>query len=149
MSNSHKWSNASAPCRIELRGSPAVAAACVVIGVLAAYSLSLSELPAWLAWPGSVACIVRGAQLAMRELSRPALHLILSENALANVDGAPVQALRIRWRGPLAFLRWQDAEGRAHRRVLTPDVLTSTSRRELRLAADARPATPRDAAVAP
>lgn len=126
-----------------------VAAACAALGVLAAYSLSLSDLPAWLAWPCGVAATVRGAQLALRELARRPLDLIVTADASASVGGAPVQALRIRWRGPLAFLRWRDAVGRTRRRVLTPDVLSSASRRELRLVGGARPATRRDAAVAP
>jgi toxin CptA len=149
MANSRTWSNASAPCRIELRGSRTVAAACVLLGVLAAVSLSLSEIPAWLAWPLGLASIVRGMQLAYRELAHPAMGLTLSSNAPAFVDGVPVQALRVRWRGPLAFVQWCDAGGRTHRRVATPDVLSPASRRELRLAWSAHDAARRRAAVAP
>lgn len=149
MANSHRWSTASAPCRIELRGSRVVAAACALLGILAAFSLSLSDMPAWLAWPLGLASTVRGMQLAYRELAHPATGLTLSSNARASVDGIPVQALRVRWRGPLAFVQWCDAEGRTHRRVATPDVLPPASRRELRLAWSAHDAARRRAAVAP
>jgi toxin CptA len=45
-----------------------------------------------------------------------------------------MQALRVEWRGSLAFLRWRGPDGRIRRLVFWPDILPSTSRRELRLA---------------
>jgi toxin CptA len=41
----------------------------------------------------------------------------------------------LQWRGPLAFLRWRDSDGRMHRLAWWPDVLPVAARRELRLAA--------------
>lgn len=117
--------------------------------MLAALSLSLSEMPAWLAGSGGLVSIVRGLQLAARELSRPPVALTLLANGAASVDGAAVQGLRVRWRGPLAFVQWRGVDGRTHRRVATPDVLTPPARRELRLAWSTHAAARRDAAVAP
>lgn len=149
MSNSRKWSNASAPCRIELRGSRAIAVACAVLGVLAAVALPLTALPDWLAWAGSVVCVLRGSRLARRELALRDLHLTLHRNGQAAVDGEPVHALRIRWRGAIAFVDWTDAAGRIHRRVLAPDVLPPASRRELRLGWSTHAAALGTAEVAP
>lgn len=149
MTNSRTWSTASAPCRIKLRGSSTIAAACASLGILAAFSLSLSEIPTWLAWPVGLASVIRGVQLALRELARPPVTLTLMANAAASIDGAAVQALRVRWRGPLAFVQWRDAEGRMHRRVATPDLLSPAARRELHLAWSTHAAARRAAAVAP
>lgn len=149
MPNSPNWSTASAPCRIELRGSPVTAAACVLLGLLAAVSLALSAMPPWLAWPAAVAAAVHGARLARRELARPPQILTLSPNAVASVDESPVHAVRVRWRGAIAFVEWRGPDGRRQRRAAMPDVLRSGARRELRLAWDAHAGARRDAAVAP
>lgn len=126
-----------------------MAAACMLLGVIGALSLSLSDMPAWLAWPVGGGSIVRGMQLAYRELARPASRLTLLPNSPATIDDVAVRALRIEWRGPLAFVHWRDAEGRTHRRVATPDVLPAALRRELRLAWSAHSTARRAAAVAP
>lgn len=39
------------------------------------------------------------------------------------VDGLPVDALDLHWRGPLAFLRYRDATGRRQRLAWWPDTL--------------------------
>ena len=53
-----------------------------------------------------------------------------------------MEDLDVEWRGALAFLRWRDAAGRTQRRGFWPDTLPAGKRRELRLAAPARPGAP-------
>ncbi|HZF97715.1 MAG TPA: hypothetical protein VEY92_05645 [Pseudoxanthomonas sp.] len=67
----------------------------------------------------------------------------------ASVDDLPVDAMRVAWRGPLAFARWQDRNGRIRRLAWWPDTLPAGKRRELRLAADAAPAAQRRRPMAP
>ncbi|GHA70770.1 hypothetical protein GCM10007067_03750 [Lysobacter bugurensis] len=149
MSSSRTWSNASAPCRIELRRSRALAGAFALLGGLAALSVSLSDMPSWLAWPAGIVSVLHGARLARREWVRVPIGLTFARNAEATVDGTPVHAVRVRWRGVVAFVEWRDARGRAQRRVLTPDALSPASRRELRLAWSDATTARDDAAVAP
>ena len=47
-------------------------------------------------------------------------------------------SLHVRWRGPLAFLRRRDPDGRVQRLVFWPDTLPVAARRELKLAMQRR-----------
>ena len=58
-------------------------------------------------------------------------------------------AVRVAWRGALAFLSWQDGAGRDRRLALWPDVLDPATRRELRLVMAARVAVRIAGPVAP
>jgi toxin CptA len=57
-------------------------------------------------------------------------------------------SLRVRWRGPLAFLRWRDPDGRARRLVFWPDTLPAAARGELKLALQQREAAGGGASMA-
>jgi toxin CptA len=110
--------------------------------VSGAASLHLSALPPT---PTLVAVILLsgvGWQQA-RHLARqpPRILSIPWGNAPACVDGRPVAALRVEWRGPLAWVSWQRGPGRRERLMFWPDTLPPRRRRELRLAARQRPVT--------
>lgn len=142
-------SNASAPCRFEWRPSRWVAGALWALTVLAPCAVLWSEMPCAAAWPLATAALIAGLWLIRREARRPACAIVLDASGNATVDGAPVEAFRIAWRGPLAFLSWHDRAGRAHRRSLWPDTLTPALRRELRLAARQDDAVRRTGPMAP
>ena len=144
MTKSRRWSNASAPCRLEWRPSRVLATALAVLGLLAAIAVIASELPWVVSVPLALAAFLYGIRLARRELLRPACSLVIpmGEGA-ATMDGQPVRNLQLRWRGPLAFLQWRDADGRRRYLQGWPDNLDPDARRELRLAVATRvPARP-------
>lgn len=107
-----------------------------VLALLAPLSVLASELPAALAWPLALLAGVLGARSARISLRVPARHLVISgPERAASCEGAPMDELRLRWRGPLAFLDWgSPAGGPRQRLVFWPDVLDAAARRELRLA---------------
>ena len=127
------------------RQQQAVLAMLTAAAVLATLNCAL---PAVAASPAAAAVAVRGGWLVVREGRRPPLTLELAPGHAA-VDGASVTELQVAWRGPLAFLRWRDTDGRVHRRTWWPDVLPPRDRRRLRLAAGNETASPVVASVAP
>jgi toxin CptA len=127
-------SNASSPCRFELRPSRWLAAALIALAVLAPLSVFASEIPRLFAWPVGLLSSIMGAVLALREVRRPMLGVVIEAPDRVTIDDQPVDEFRIEWRGPLAFLRWRDGAGRRHARSLWPDTLPPHLRRELRLA---------------
>lgn len=127
-------SNASAPCRFELRPSRWPIAAMLAMAVLTPFAVLASEMPAWGAWPLAVCAAAYGLYLARREALRPVQAVVIDGEGAAVVDGQRVEGLRVDWRGPLAFVSWRDAAGRTHRHSLWPDTLPPDLRRELRLA---------------
>ena len=131
-------SNASVPCRFELRPSRWLIAAMLAMAVLAPFAVLASEMPRWGAWPLAACALGYGLFLARREASRPVQAVVIDGEGAAAVDGQAIEGLRIDWRGPLAFASWRDAAGRTHRRSLWPDTLPPDLRRELRLAAHKR-----------
>ncbi|WP_240906136.1 hypothetical protein [Thermomonas sp. HDW16] len=66
----------------------------------------------------------------------------------ATCDGERIDDLQLGWRGPLAFLRWRDGEGRRQRASLWPDRLPAGMRRELRIAMQRREAASDSASMA-
>jgi len=150
MSNSPHWSSASAPCRFELRPSRWLIAALCLLAALAATSLLASDLPGQVAYPLAVIALGYGAWLAYRESRRrPREVLIRDAGTVVEIGGERVDDFQVDWRGVLAFVRWRDGRGRAHRLVWWPDTLSAASRRELRLAAPVE-TSPRDpASMAP
>ncbi|HEY4582692.1 MAG TPA: hypothetical protein VIG88_07505 [Lysobacter sp.] len=118
-----------------------------MLGALAGAGLWLTDLPAVLAVPGSVVCVMRGLYLARIEHGRAPVELVLRGQD-ARVDGEAVEALALGWRGPLTLVGWR-AAGRRHRRVAWPDVVDARLRRELRLWVSTRRPDADAPAVAP
>ena len=107
-------------------------AALAVMGALAAIGAFASEVP----HPAGAAALALsgGIALALREAKRPHLTLAVGADGSVLIDGQPVIAPTLHWRGPLAFLQARDATGRTHHLVWWPDTLNRTERRALRLA---------------
>ena len=130
-------SNASAPCRFELRPSRALAGAMLMLAVLVPWAALSSDLPTRVGGIVAVLAVCFAVGLAVRELRRTAQAVVIDASGAATIDGQAVEALRIDWRGTLGFVSWRDAAGRIHRRSLWPDTLSPALRRELRLAVPA------------
>jgi toxin CptA len=142
-------SNASAPCRFELRPSRWRIGAMAALAVLAPFAVLVSDLSGVVAWPLAVVVLCSGMALAWRERRRPVHAVVIDATGVATVDGLAVDRFRIDWRGPLAFVSWRDGLGRTFRRSLWPDTLSAAGRRELRLAADRDDAGRRSGPMAP
>ncbi|MGO0999535.1 hypothetical protein [Lysobacter sp. CA196] len=133
MPNSTVSSNRSAPCRLEWRPSRLLAAALIVLGLAAAFSLWLSECPRAVAWPLAVLALGWGLHSARRELRRPPQRLLIAGER-ASLDELPITELRLHWRGWLARLDFTGPDGQRRRLLWWPDRLDARGRRELRLA---------------
>ena len=142
-------SNASAPCRFELRPSRWRIGALSALAALAPFAVLVSDLTPALAWPSAIFVLCAGFALAWRERRQPVHAVVIDATGAATVDGLAVERFRIDWRGPLAFVSWRDARGRIRRRSLWPDTLSAAGRRELRLAADRDDAGRRPGPMAP
>ena len=122
----------------------------LVLAMAAAFAVLVSEMPRIAAWPLGLAALVHGALQARHEARRPCIGIVISTGDVpSTVDGRAVEAMMLSWRGPLAFLRWRDGDGRIGRRVFWPDTLPITQRRELRLAAPAPVNAQMPASMAP
>ena len=119
-----------------------------VLAVLVVPSLLASDLPRLTAWPLAMAALTAGAWSMAREMRRPACDIVIEADGRAIVDGQPVEAFAVAWRGPLAFLRWRDVEGCPQHRSFWPDTLPARQRRELRLAARERSVPPETGGMA-
>ena len=116
------------------------------LAVFAPASLLASDLPRGWAWPLALMLVAWAAFNASRYRLQPTRKLLVpAGRGQARCDGMGMLGLRVAWRGPLAFLRWRDADGRVQRASFWPDTLDAPSRRELRLAL-LRMETARDAA---
>ena len=103
--------------------------------LLAPLSLLASDLPRAWASPAAVLALAWAAFDANRHRLRPPRGLLIpAGRGQAQCDGVAIADLQVAWRGPLAFLRWRDADGSVQRVSLWPDTLDTASRRELRLA---------------
>lgn len=132
MRSRRNCSTTSAPFRCEWRPSRWMSGALVLLGTLAALSLSNCELDARIAWPAALLVLATGLSLARREARMPVRQLLLSATA-ANVDGVAIDAPELLERGPLAILRWRAGKRRGQL-LFWPDTLPRAMRRELRLA---------------
>lgn len=132
MRSRRNCSTTSAPFRCEWRPSRWMSGALVLLGMLAALSLSNCELDASIAWPAALLVLATGLSLARREARMPVRQLLLSATA-ANVDGVAIDAPELLERGPLAILRWRAGKRRGQL-LFWPDTLPRAMRRELRLA---------------
>lgn len=150
MPHSIRSSSASAPCRLEWRPSRLLVACLLLLALAAALSVMASEMPRPAAWLLALAASAHGFRLAWRESRRAACEVVIAPgDAASSVDGVPVSALTVRWRGPLACLQWRTADGRSQRLAFWPDTLPAPRRRELRLAAPAAIAARPHASMAP
>jgi toxin CptA len=137
--HSRHWSTTSAPCRLELGPSRLLAAALIVLGLLAAGAVLLSEMPLPASVPVAAVALAHAAGLARRELRGRVHRIVVPHSSVpATLDGIDMAALEVHWRGPLATLAWRDADGRRRRLHGWPDTLRRPARRELRLALAAR-----------
>lgn len=148
MQNSPHWSNASAACRIDWRPSRVCILALMALALLAPLSLFATDLPPAPTWLGAALACACGLRSARAYARLPRCSLRIVPGATAQCDGEPMDALRVQWRGPLAFMAWRDRQGRVQRRVWWPDVLDAARRRELRLAMQRCETAPRAASVA-
>ena len=130
-------SNASAPCRFELRPSRWLIGAMLLLALLCPWAVLSSEMPGPVAWPLAILAGIGALLIARREARRPTVAIVLHPGVGAQVDGRDVEAFEIDWRGPLAFLAWTDADGHRRRGSVWPDTLSPALRRELRLASAA------------
>ena len=134
MSTSHRLSSASATCRLDWRPSKLIIGWLVSLAVLSPISLLASGLPRWLGWPLAVVAALYALREAQRYRVTPIQVFLVAAEGPLWVDGQAVEQWRLRWRGPLAFVSWVDAEGLRQARAFWPDTLSDAQRRELRLA---------------
>lgn len=145
MPHSTQWSGTSARChpdpfRLEWRPSRWAIGAQAALALLAPFAVLNSEMPRLAAALLALSACAWGLWSAWRESRRPARHLEFGPgHGDACLDGRVLARASIRWRGPLAFLHWRDAAGRAGRLAWWPDTLPPAKRRELRLAAGMAP----------
>lgn len=141
----------SAPCRLEWRPSRWLLAALGLLVVLAPLSLIGSGMPRALAWPLAVAVFAAGLWQLRREAGRAPRQLVLATARAGadSLDGDPLRACDVTWRGALAFVHALHRDGRSVRLAWWPDTLPAPLRRELRLAVAARAASRRDRPMAP
>jgi toxin CptA len=150
MSRSHRLSSGSVSCRLEWRPSYWLQGALAVLGLLAAWSVLLSEMPRWAAWPMVVGVLAYMFASIYRERRRPARCLVFpGGDGPVQIDGLVVESVTVHWRGPLAFVTWQERGGNRQRLSWWPDTLPPERRRELRLAAGLQDASRRRPGMAP
>lgn len=150
MPTSRHWSIASAPCRLEWRPSRLLAASLLTLGLLAAAAILASEAAVVAAWPAALVAFGHGVWLARRELLKPAHAVMIpGRDRAPMLHGVAVTDFGVQWRGPLASLRWRDAQGARRRMHVWPDTLPARDRRELRLAMIGRAGAPAAGSMAP
>ena len=139
MLRSTRSSSASDNSRPELRAvawrpSRWVVAALSLLAALAPFAVLASDMPRVAAWPFAGIAAAAGVRAAMREARKPPKRLVLeSGTGRASLDGVALAGAALAWRGPLAFLRWRDADGRHGLLSWWPDTLPPAERRVLRL----------------
>lgn len=151
MRNWQGSSQGSAPCRLEWRPSRWLALAQAVLGLLAALAWLATDAPTAVAVPAAGVALAWGLASARRVLRMPAQKLVLATCAqgMSMLGPAVLAAVRVQWRGPLAFVTCTLGDGTRVRLVFWPDTLPPPARRELRLAAGRPAASPAAAGMAP
>ncbi len=150
MTHSLHSSSASVSCRLEWRPSRWLIGALLLLAILAALSILASEMPPVAAWPLAIVALAYGGWQARTESRKRHRDFVFSGNDLPTMlDGRPVEAVVVQWRGPLAFVSWRGCDGRRERLAWWPDTLPAACRRELRLAAGGQDAARHRAAMAP
>lgn len=107
--------------------------ALLALGVMSAISAWASEMPRGAAAVLAAVSLWTSAWLAWRESRRPPRQLVWAVDALPAIDGISLEDAHLSWRGPLAFLQWQE-RGQTRRLAWWPDTLPPRARRELKLA---------------
>lgn len=130
-------SSASSTCRCELSASRLLAGLLVLLGLLAAVSIVLSDLNLSSALAVAGVAIGWSLWLAYREWRRPPLVLLLGEigqpaTRIENGAETIVTLQAIHFRASFVMLHWLDAKGRRFQRTLWPDALPESQRRALR-----------------
>ena len=149
MSKSRRSSITSVPCRLEWRPSRHVGAALGFLAMLAPFCLLASDLPRGWAWPLAAVAALVGIRDAWRYRQQPTRQFVIPAGRGApTCDAERIERLLVHWRGPLAFLRWRDGDGRNRRCVFAADTLSAPSRRELKLAMQRREAAAGSPSVA-
>ena len=134
-------SDTSSTFRIDWRPSRVLLAALMLMAVLSAIALALSDLAPWAVATLSILAITHALRLTWREARRPASVLVLTREGarLVSSDGLtpePLHDLRWHLRGPIAVLWARHTGGRRLCLSWWPDTLPPTVRRQLRLARD-------------
>ena len=121
-----------------------------MLGLLATWSVLLSEMPRWAAWPVAAGALAYTFFLIRRERRKPVRQLLFpGGDDPVQIDGAVVEGATVRWQGPMAFVTWRGPDGRRQRLSWWPDTLPPERRRELRLAAGHEDASRRRSGMAP
>lgn len=137
MPNLSGSSSASSTCRCDLRASRLLAGLLILLGLLAAVSLVLSDLNLSAALAVAGGALGWSLRLAYREARRPPTVLLLGEIGQAATrieDGAEtiVTLQRIGFRSGFVLLEWLDVDDSHRRRTLWPDAVPASQRRVLR-----------------
>jgi toxin CptA len=121
-----------------------------VLGLLAAWSVLLSEMPPWAAWPMAAGVLAYTLFLIRQERRKPVRQLVFpGGDSPVQLDGMVVESAIVQWHGPLAFVTWREPGGGRQRLSWWPDTLPPGRRRELRLAAGHEDASRRRPGMAP
>ena len=147
--NSKPSSGGSAPCRIEWRPSRWLTGSLVGLALMAPVAVAASELPLGAACLLGAAALLHGLARAHSEWRRPGRSLLFTADGRLLVDDREVSGMQLHWRGPLAFMAFEDADRHRVRLAWWPDTLPPRRRRELRLAVDRLPAARAGPSVAP
>lgn len=124
------------PLRLAWRPSCLLQGMLALIGICGCAALWLSEMPMRMAIVATPLVLVASVHHIRRERRSPHREFVVDASGVASLDGRHLDAPRLHWRGPIAFLCWR--EGRRTRRLVWwPDTLPAAARRELRLAASA------------
>ncbi|HSD16844.1 MAG TPA: hypothetical protein VLC71_06225 [Thermomonas sp.] len=112
-----------------------------LLAMLAPFCALASDLPRGCAWPLAALAGLIGILDARRYRRQPTRQwMIPAGRGAPTCDAVRIERLLVHWRGPLAFLRWRDGDGRTRRLVFAPDTLANGARRELKLAMQRREA---------
>lgn len=121
-----------------------------MLGLLAIWSVLLSEMPRWAAGPAAASVLAYTFSLIRRERRKPVRQLLFpGGDDPVQIDGVAVESVGVRWQGPMAFVTWREPGGRRQRLSWWPDTLPPERRRELRLAAGHEDASRRRPGMAP
>jgi len=150
MPRSHRLSSGSVSCRLEWRPSRWLQGTLAALGLLATWSVLLSEMPRWAAWPLVIGVLAYTLRSIRHERRKPVRHLVFPGNdGPVQIDGQTAEGATVQWRGPLAFVTWRERGGSPQRLAWWPDTLPPERRRELRLAAGIEDASRRRPGMAP
>ena len=119
------------------------------LALLAPFCVLASDLPRAWAWPLALIAGLVGIRDAWRYRHQPIRQLLIPAGRGApTCDAERIECLLVHWRGPLAFLRWRDGDGRNRRVVFAADTLPAPARRELKLVMQRREAAAGTSSVA-